>query len=70
MTGRANILQTITQRLNNEYKRKYTHFRIKNGIGFYIEGGKEVPIETFKKKYPVLINRKENYDTTKNFMNA
>jgi hypothetical protein len=63
---------TITERLNNEYKRLYTLFHVENGKGFYIEDGKFYTREEFEDKYPVpLVARpqeKDNSDPTKKWM--
>ncbi len=51
-------------------KRNNTHFRIRNGEGFYVVGGKEIPNAEFKAKYPIplVLNIKENSDHTKDFL--
>lgn len=63
---------TVTERLNNEYKRLYTFFIIENGIGFYVENGKPYTRKEFEEKYPVpLLTRaeeKENIDPKQNWL--
>lgn len=47
------MTQTPTDYIHNLYKRMNTLFTIRNGIGFYIEEGKEIPVAEFYKMYPL-----------------
>lgn len=56
---------------NNLQLRRLTTFRIRNGKGFFIVKGKEIPTLDFYKLYPVplVFFRKENVDKRESFLN-
>lgn len=57
---------TVTERLNNEYKKLYTLFHVENGAGYYIEDGIPYTRKEFEDKYPTPLRirgeEKENAD--------
>lgn len=64
---------TFTERLNNEYKRLNTFFRIENGRGFYVENGYPYTRKEFEDKYPTPLRVSSdpmygNSDKTKDWM--
>jgi hypothetical protein len=44
---------SVKQYLHNKEKLTYTTFIIKNGAGYYIENGTEIPSKDFEARYPL-----------------
>lgn len=63
---------TVTEYVRNKYIRKYTRFIYKEGKGFYLVDGNEIPQQEFEAKFPlplVLNKSEENPDKTKDYLN-
>lgn len=62
----------VAEYVRNKNVRTYTPFIIKNGKGFYLVDGKEIPQKEFEAQFPLPLVLKKvegNPDKTKDFMN-
>jgi hypothetical protein len=70
VTSNRNRLITTSQYVSNKYHKRNPLFRIKNGVGYYVVNGREVPMCMVEKRFPTPDNilAKENCDKTRRFM--